>query len=227
MRFCVILPTLNEEDGIAEIINSVPNPLINKIIVIDGHSSDRTVELVKQCHKPACDIELMYQEGRGKGMAFQTFLNSFDLDSQDIYVMLDADYTYDPKEIRKMIEPIANGEADVVLGNRFESENVREVMPFTTFFGNKILTFISKILYFKDPKDVCTGYWAFTKNFLKKIRIRAKNFDLETNLFTEIVKHDFRMKTIAISYRKRVGKNKLRKYDGFIIISRLIKEFLR
>ncbi len=224
MRICVILPTLNEEDGIVKIINDVPNPLVNKIVVIDGHSCDRTVELVKQCHKPACDIELIYQEDKGKGMAFQSFLSSFDLNSQDVYVMLDADCTYDPKEIKSMTAPIIKGEADVVMGNRFESENVKEIMPFTTFFGNKILTFLSKILYFKDPKDVCTGYWAFSREFLKKIRINAKDFDLESNLFTEAVKGSFRIKSVPISYRKRVGKNKLRKYDGFVIISRLIKE---
>jgi glycosyltransferase involved in cell wall biosynthesis len=227
MRICVILPTLNEEEGITEIINDIPNPLVNKIIVVDGYSSDRTVELVKQCHKPACDIELKYQQGKGKGMAFQSFLNSFDLNSQDVYVMLDADCTYDPKEIRSMVEPIVNDEADVVMGNRFESENLKEIMPFTTFLGNKLLTFFSKILYFKDPKDVCTGYWAFSRDFIKKIRIKAKDFDLEANLFTEAVKHGFRIKPVTINYRKRVGKNKLRKYHAFVIISRLIKEIFR
>jgi dolichol-phosphate mannosyltransferase len=224
MRICVILPTLNEENGVAEIINAVPNPLVNKIIVVDGHSSDKTIEIVKQCNKPACDIEVMYQKGKGKGMAFQSFLESFDLNRQDVYVMLDADCTYDPQEMRKMILPIVNGEADVVMGNRFESENLKEVMPFTTFFGNKCLTFLSKILYFKDPKDVCTGYWAFSRNFLKKIRVEAKNFDLEANLFTESVKGGFSIKSVPINYRKRVGKNKLRKYHAFTIICRLIKE---
>jgi len=227
MKICVILPTLNEENGVAETINAVPNPLVNKIVVVDGYSSDRTIEIVKQCHKPACNIELMYQKGKGKGMAFQSFLNSFDLNSQDVYVMLDADCTYDLKDIRSMIAPIVNDEADVVMGNRFESENVKEVMPFATLLGNKLLTFLSKILYFKDSKDVCTGYWAFSRNFIKKIRIKAKNFDLEANLFTESVKHGFRIKSIPINYRKRVGKNKLRKYHAFVIMNRLVTEFFR
>lgn len=227
MKVCVILPTLNEEDGVAKIINAVPNPLVNKVVVVDGHSSDRTIEIVKQCHKPACDIELMYQKGKGKGMAFQSFLNSFDLNSQDVYVMLDADCTYDPKEIRKIITPIVNGEADVVIGNRFESGNVKKVMPFATFLGNKLLTFVSKILYFKDSKDVCTGYWAFSRDFIKKMRITAKNFDLEANLFIEAVKGGFRIKSVPITYDKRVGKNKLRKYHAFVIMSRLMREIFR
>jgi dolichol-phosphate mannosyltransferase len=224
MRICVVLPTLNEETAVAKIINDVPNPLVNKIVVIDGHSLDKTVEVVKQCHKPACGIDLIYQEGKGKGMAFQSFLNSFDLDSQDVYVMLDADCTYDPKEIRNMIAPIVNDRADVVIGNRFGSEDAKKVMPFATYFGNKLLTLISKVLYLKDPKDVCTGYWAFSRDFLKNIRIKAKNFDLEANLFSEAVKGNFRIKSVPISYRERVGKNKLRKYHAFTIVSRLTKE---
>jgi len=224
MKICVILPTLNEERGIVKIINAVPNPLVNKIIVVDGNSSDKTIELVKQCHKPACNIEFMYQKGRGKGMAFQSFLNSFDLNNQDLYVMFDADCTYDPKEIRSIITPIINNEADVVMGNRFESKNIKEVMSFTTFLGNKLLTFFSKFLYFKDPKDVCTGYWAFSREFLKKIKIKAKDFDLEANLFTEAVKHKFRIKTIPINYKQRVGVKKLRKKHGFIILFRLLRE---
>jgi hypothetical protein len=139
--------------------------------------------------------------------------------------MLDADCTYEPKEIRKIIEPIVNGEADVVMGNRFESENLKDIMPFTTVLGNNLLTFISKILYLKDPKDICTGYWAFSRNFIKKMRIRAKDFDLEANLFSEAVKRNFRIKIIPISYKSRVGQSKLMKKHGFLILYRLIREF--
>jgi len=224
MKICVILPTLNEEKGIVKIINNVPNPLVNKIVVVDGYSSDKTIELIKQCSKPACDIELMYQKGKGKGMAFQTFVDSFDLEKYDVYVMLDADCTYNPKEIKNMVLPIINNEVDVVMGNRFFNKNIRQIMPFLTFIGNKILTFLVMIFCLKDPKDVCTGYWSFSKDVLKKIKIRAKNFDLEINLFIQVVKQKFRIKTIPISYGKRVGMKKLRKRHGFIILFRLLKE---
>jgi dolichol-phosphate mannosyltransferase len=225
MKVCVILPTFNEENGIVKTINDVPNPFVNKIVVVDGHSSDRTVELVKQCKKVACDIELMYQKGNGKGMAFQSFLEQFDLDKYDAYVMLDADCTYDSKEIKSMVLPILNDEADVIMGNRFFNNDIRKVMPFSNYIGNRLLTFFAMILCFKDPKDVCTGYWSLSKDALKRIRIKAKNFDLEMNLFMQAVKQKFRIKTIPVSYGKRVGMNKLKKRHGFIILLRLIREF--
>ena len=226
MKVCALLPTLNEEKGIKKIIDSIPNPLVNDIVVIDGNSSDNTVNIAKNCQKPACDIEIMTQYGKGKGMAFQTFLDKFNLEKYDVYVMLDADCTYNPKEINNMVLPILNNEADVVMGNRFFNKNIRKIMPFSTYIGNKILTFFTMIFSFKDPKDVCTGYWAFSKDSMKKIKIKAKNFDLEMNLFIQTVKQKFRIKTIPISYKKRVGINKLRKKHGFIILFRLLKEVL-
>jgi dolichol-phosphate mannosyltransferase len=225
-KICVILPTLNEEKGIKKIIDEIPNPLVNKIVVVDGNSSDNTVSIANSCKKPDCDVEVMKQYGRGKGMAFQTFLNNFDLDEYDAYVMLDADCTYDPKEIKKIVLPILNDEADVVIGNRFSNKNIRQIMPFSTYIGNKILTFFAMLFCFKNPRDVCTGYWSFSKNFLQKIKIKAKNFDLEINLFVQAIKNKFRIKTIPITYRERVGRNKLRKKHGFIILFRLLKEVL-
>jgi len=224
MKVCAIVPTLNEENSIKRVIDGIPNPLVGDIVVIDGNSSDNTIEIAKTCKKAACDIEIMSQDGKGKGKAFQTFLDKFDLEKYDVYVMLDADCTYNPKEIGNMVLPILNNEADVVMGDRFSSKNVRQIMPFSTYIGNKLLTFFAMILNFKNPKDVCTGYWSFSKDALKKMKIRAKNFDLEMNLFTQAVKKNLRIKTIPISYGKRVGEKKLRKRHGFIIFSRLLKE---
>lgn len=225
MRICAIVPTLNEEKSIKKVIEDIPNPLVNQIVVVDGNSSDNTVNVAKNCKKPACDIEVMMQDGKGKGMAFQTFLDKFDLEKYDVYAMLDADCTYEPKEIRNMVLPILNNEADVVMGNRLFNKNIRGVMPFSTYIGNKILTFLAMVFCLKDPKDVCTGYWIFSKDVLKKIKIKAGDFDLEMNLFTQIVKNKFRIKSIPINYKERVGIKKLKKRHGFVILLRLIKEF--
>jgi dolichol-phosphate mannosyltransferase len=223
-KICVILPTLNEEKAVAKVIKELPNPTVSRVIVLDGYSSDRTVDIAKTC-RPTLDVDVIFQKGKGKGMAFQTFLNDFDLNNYDIYVMLDADYTYNPRELKHLIWPILNGEADVVVGNRFAFKEIRQLMPFTTYLGNKLLTFVASILYFKNPKDVCTGYWAFSREYLKRAKIKAKNFDLEANLFTEAIKRNYRIKIVPITYRTRVGKNKLMKRDGIVILFRLVKEF--
>lgn len=222
MNVCVLLPTLNEEKGVRKVIENMPNPVVDKIVVIDGYSSDNTILVAKSLNGRA-HAETMFQDGEGKGMAFQTFLKNFDLDDYDVYVMLDADMTYDPKEIEKVIYPILSKEADVVMGDRFYN-GLGDTMDFLTFFGNKMLTLVSGFLYFKRVKDLCTGYWAFSRNFLKEIEINAKGFDLEANIFTEAVKKNFRIKTVPIKYKTRIGEKKLKHMDGFVILKRLVKE---
>ena len=84
MKICVILPALNEEKGIKKMIDSVPNPLVSKIVVVDGNSSDNTVNIAKKCKKSACDVQVMAQNGKGKGMAFQSFIHNFDLEKSHV-----------------------------------------------------------------------------------------------------------------------------------------------
>jgi len=221
-KVCVILPTLNEERGIKKVLESLPNPIVNKVVVVDGYSGDNTIQVAKGIEQKNFQLEVMLQEGKGKGMAFQSFLKNFDLDSHDFYIMLDADYTYDPAEMKKMVLPLLDG-ADVVMGDRFSHNNLKESMTFTNYVGNKIFTFLASLFY-RRTKDVCTGYWAFSKEFLKSIKINAKGFDLEANLFSEAVKKKFKIKSVPISYGKRIGDNKLRTWHGSIILWRLLKE---
>jgi len=222
MKTCVIVPTLNEEEVIKKLLTNIPNPVANKIVVVDGYSSDSTVDIVKEFQKKL-DIDIIFQEGKGKGMAFRSFINRFDLDDYDNYVMLDADYTYDPAEMKKMLFPLFNG-IDVVMGDRLSNNHLNGSMTFTNYMGNKFLSFIASFLYTKPTKDVCTGYWAFKRKFLKNVDIKAKGFDLEVNLFSEAVKKGFRIQAIPINYGKRLGTKKLKVSHGFSILWRLLKE---
>jgi dolichol-phosphate mannosyltransferase len=224
-RICVILPALNEEEGVKKVLELMPNPVVDKVVLLDGNSVDNTVEAARSVREKYFRLEVMKQEGRGKGMAFQSFLRKFDLDSHDIYVMLDADCTYDPEELEKMVAPLFDG-ADVVMGDRFSLNHMKESMPFTTYMGNKLFTFLARSFYSKNTNDVCTGYWAFSKEFLKAAKINAKGFDLEVNLFSEAAKKKFRIESVPIRYGKRIGDKKLKMRHGFTILWRLLRERL-
>jgi glycosyltransferase involved in cell wall biosynthesis len=226
MRTCMMLPTLNEEIGIKKVIEDIPNPIVSDVIVLDGFSSDNTVINAKEANKKSFGVKVLFQEGTGKGMAFQSFQKNMNLDDYDIYVMLDADHTYDPSEVKSMISPIESGEADVVMGNRLSSPTIGNVMPFGSYLGNRMLNKVAHFLFRKNPMDMCTGYWAFTKDFMKKAKIRAKGFDLEANLFTEAVKRKFKIAAIDVSYRDRIGQKKLKYRDGLLIFLMLLKERL-
>jgi glycosyltransferase involved in cell wall biosynthesis len=226
MKMCLIVPALEEENGIRKVIESISDSRIKYIVVLDGFSGDNTVITARGLSNGKFQTGILFQEGSGKGMAFQTFLKKFDLGDFDGYVMLDADYTYDPKEIGKMVGPIIDGEADVVMGDRLSYKNVREAMPISSYVGNILLTMAARILYLKDPKDLCTGYWAFSRKFLRSASVRARGFDLEANLFAEAVNRGFRIKSVPIRYKTRIGKKKLRISHGVTILYRLFYERL-
>jgi dolichol-phosphate mannosyltransferase len=213
----IILPTLNEEEGLPLVIQGFRKQGINNLIVVDGHSKDKTLEIAKKA-----GAKIVMQEGKGKGMAFQTFLKNYPIKDNDFYIMLDTDNTYDPLDVRKFIKLLEK--YDVVTGHRTTIRyNFKE---FTHYLGNKFISLICVSLFFRWNPDICTGYWGFRGAALKKMSIKAKGFDLEANLFCQTLKCRLRHKIVKIDYYPRVGLRKLKGSDALIIIRRLIIERL-
>jgi len=211
----IVLPTLNEEKAIIKVIKSIPIEALKElgyhtsIIVIDGHSKDKTVKLAKKQ-----GAEVITQKGKGKGKAIRTAFIKLKKENPDIAVMLDADNTYNPKDIPKMILPLIINEADVTIGSRDNKSH---------FIGNAILTSMANKVFKGTITDLCTGYWAFNNKAIRQIDIKANGFDLETDLFAQVNKNKLKMKSVDIKYRRRIGKSKLKKADGLVIIGRMIR----
>jgi glycosyltransferase involved in cell wall biosynthesis len=211
----IILPTLNEEGGLPLVAGSLKKQGFDDIIVIDGHSTDRTLEIAREI-----GAKIIMQEGRGKGMAFQTFLKRYPIKDDDFYIMLDSDNSYDPKDVNKFIEALKG--CDIVTGHR---TTVRyNVNDLTHYIGNKIISFTGMLFFLKWNPDICTGYWGFRGSSLKRIKIKARGFDLESNLFCQIAKKRLRHRIIKIDYYPRVGLRKLKASDALVIIRRIITE---
>lgn len=214
-KLTIILPTLNEEKAITRVIKEAPIDAIKnigyetKILVIDGYSKDKTVKLAKMQ-----GAEVIMQEGKGKGAAFKTALKELKKNTPDITVMLDADNTYDPKEIPQMILPIITNEADITIGERTTR---------THYLGNALLTGMANIAFKGKTTDLCTGYWAFNTKAVRNIDVQANGFDLETDIFTQANKHKLRIKPVQIKYRQRIGESKITRKDSLLIISRIIR----
>ncbi|MBD3155894.1 MAG: glycosyltransferase [Candidatus Aenigmarchaeota archaeon] len=216
-KVAVVIPCLNEEKGIKKVLKKIP-PFVDKVIVVDNNSTDNTAKIAKESN-----AVVLFEGKKGKGNAFNQFMkyysNGFDA---DFVVMLDGDDTYDAREMKKIVEPLCNG-SQVVVGNRFASDNIKGIMSDQTYWGNKFLTTMAKLLYGKDPKDVCTGYWGFSKEFLNKAKIKAEGFDLEANLFAEVARNKLNLGVVPINYRSRVGESKLKYSHGFLIMWRLLR----
>ncbi len=200
MRVEVIIPTLNEEDSIGEVIEGFKRLGYKDIIVIDGNSTDRTREIAK-----AKGAKVVIQSGKGKG---QAVAEAFQIAKGDVVVLIDGDGTYLPEDVEKLLEPIRKGIADHVIGNRLENF---EKGAFTrlNLFGNKILNALFRFFYGVELKDILSGYRALKREVYKSIDLKKHGFEVEVEMTVETLANGFRIVEVPIRYVKRAGKTKL------------------
>jgi len=219
----IVIPTLNEEAGIASTMNSVQDALEGKftyeIIVVDGTSSDKTVEIAK-----TLGAKVIKQRRNGYGDALQTGFFYVDTKmSSIITVMLDADGTYEPKDIVKMAEIILKNEADFVIGNRFVKMD-KKAMTKLNKFGNKVLSgFARKLLNIKVSDTQC-GLRAFRSDLANIFYTSSIGMPFATEMLASTKSYHIKIKEIPTSYHERLGDTKLTPiHDGLRILGTIIR----
>jgi len=219
----IVIPTLNEEAGIATTINSIKKHLDGKfsfkILVVDGSSTDKTVEIAK-----SLGAKILKQRRRGYGDALQTGFYYVDTRmNSSITVMLDADGTYEPKDIIKMSEIILNGEADFVIGNRFANMD-KNAMTKLNKFGNKTLSAIARKLLKIKITDTQCGLRAFRSDLANIFFTASSGMPFATEMLSATKSYQIKIKEIPTSYHKRLGETKLTPFnDGMKILSTIIR----
>jgi glycosyltransferase involved in cell wall biosynthesis len=221
----ILLPALDEAETIGRVISKIPKKELTNlgykvdIMVVDGHSKDMTCEIAS-----AMGARLLKQKGFGKGNALQTAFENFE---GRYLFMLDADDTYNPKEILRMLPPLEKGEADVIMGSRLKGSISKGAMSRLNYIGNIALTRTANVLFPNGHKvsDVCTGMWGFTDEVIHALDIESPSFDVEAEMYAKCVKSGFMVSEVNITYSKRTNANKLSSLrDGAKIWFRLLKE---
>lgn len=191
---CVLVPTLNEEDAIAEVIGEFRTMGFENILVIDGHSSDRTVELAKEA-----GARVVVQSGKGKGQALE---EAFDLIESEYIVMIDGDGTYLPAEVHLLLDPILAGRADHVMGNRFGNLQ-KGALTRLNSAGNRLINFFFRLIYGVPLNDILTGYRSFTREGVSRLDLTMAGFEIETEMTVDSVKKGLAIAEVPITYRAR------------------------
>ena len=220
----VIVPTLNEEKNIAEVIGELKHIGFSDILIVDGNSTDRTVAIAKKF-----GVDVIDQNGKGKGNALRQAFN-YDGLNGDVVVMMDADGSMSPKEIPKFFDALVS-DVDMVKGSRFLPSGYSEDMNLIRRIGNQFLLALVNWLWSTRYTDLCYGFAAFRRDILKKLcpHLKSTYFEIETEIFIKARKLGLKVAEVpSIEYRRKHGKSNLSTFtDGFRILKTIIEELVR
>jgi len=205
----VIIPTINEEQGIGKTIDQVPRPddLDIEVLVVDTDSADRTKEVARS--KGATVIN---ESRRGYGRAYKT---GFEQAKGEIVVTLDADCTYPAETVPDLVRTLFKDNLDFITTNRF-AKMKKGAMSRKHRFGNWVLNVTTKLLFGVKFKDSQSGMWAFRRSILSKIELISDGMPMSEELKIEAYKKGFKCTELPIEYRPRVGEVKLSSWkDGW------------
>ncbi|WP_435096273.1 S-layer glycoprotein N-glycosyltransferase AglJ [Halarchaeum sp. P4] len=214
---CVLIPTLDEAETIGEVIESFKDEGFDEFLVVDGHSTDDTREIAR-----AKGARVVEQSGAGKGQAVREGVGYVE---RPYVLMLDGDGTYRAADADAMLEPLLEGRAEHVIGDRF-ADMEEGAMSTLNGIGNSIINRAFSFIHGHDFRDILSGYRAFTTESFDRMHLTADGFAIETEMAVECAKLDITTRVVDITYLERpeASDTNLRPFrDGARIIFALYK----
>lgn len=222
MKLSVVIPVYNEVGNIKEILKRVrATRLASEIIVVDDCSQDGTRAVLQHLDGKGGVHVVLHEQNRGKGAAVRTGMERA---RGDVILIQDADLEYSPHDYPMLLQPIEEGIAEVVYGSRFLGGPRRAVM-FWHMIANKLLTFMTNILYDAILSDMETGYKVFRREVIDGMTLRSSRFDFEPEFTAKVLKRHHRIYEVPISFNPRdysEGK-KIKLRDAFQAVWTLLK----
>src|SRR3972149_1954663 len=219
----VVVAALNEEIGIGPTLEELQGVLADShLVVVDGNSVDRTVEIAKNM---GADVSL--QEGVGKGDAMFQGIKLLH-PSVRYVVFTDADYSYPAEYIPKMVEVLdQDPDVGMVIGDRFNGE-LDFAKSFTNPFyvGNRLIALAQHVLNGIKLNDPLSGLRVVRADVVRGWKPKSKGFDVEAEINFLVEREGYRIVEIPIDYRSRLGEKKLKVRHGFGILKRIVAESL-
>jgi glycosyltransferase involved in cell wall biosynthesis len=215
-RITVVIPCLNEEQGIAEVLRRMP-PFVDEVIVVDNASTDRTAEVARNL-----GAIVIREDVRGYGRSYK---KGFSMATGDIIVTLDGDHSYPPDAISYLLEAFFHLEADFLNASRFPVRDPR-AMSFKHKIGNLILSLAMSLLFFRWVRDSQSGMWVFRRSILQNMKLVSDGMAFSEEIKIEaLLQPGLRFEEISILYSSRLGEIKLNPWrDGLYNLWFLVKK---
>jgi glycosyltransferase involved in cell wall biosynthesis len=216
LRITAIIPCLNEEQGVEEVLARMPG-YVDEVIVVDNGSTDRTGDVAR-----TLGAKVVREDIRGYGRAYK---KGFAHATGDVIVTLDGDHSYPVDAISYLLEAFLHLSVDFLNASRFPVQD-RTSMSFKHRIGNIILSTTMSLLFFRWVHDSQSGMWVFRRSILDQIRLDADGMAFSEEIKVEAIKHpQIRFAEIPVMYRSRLGEIKLNPWrDGIRNILYLFKK---
>jgi glycosyltransferase involved in cell wall biosynthesis len=197
----VIIPALNEEEAISQVVAAVPRDIVSQVIVVDNSSTDRTAEVAR-----AAGAIVLAESERGYGAACHAGLMASD--GADILVFLDGDRSDVPEEIQLVLGPIIQGQADLVIGSRLAGRREPGAMPPHALFGNWLASKVLRFLYRVRISDL-GSFRAIRRGALLDLGMQERTFGWPVEMIAKAARRGYRIVEVPVSYRRRIGRSKV------------------
>ena len=202
----VVVPTLNEEEAIARVIQELNGVGLRNVMVVDGYSKDRTIEIARKS-----GATVLLQQGKGKTGALKTAIDNM---QTPYFIVIDGDFTYDASSIARLVAHMHH--YDEVIGARVPTD--RKSMTGLHKFGNRVITRLFNLMMNTNLSDICSGLYLLKTEKMREIELETSGFDVEVEIAAQIATTG-RITEVPCDYRPRVGRQKLSTWkSGFRIV---------
>jgi glycosyltransferase involved in cell wall biosynthesis len=216
----VIIPCLNEEQGIESVLRAMPD-FVDEVIVVDNNSTDRTSEVAA-----SLGAKVIREDVRGYGRSYK---RGFAMATGALIITLDGDHSYPVDALSYLIEAFLHLDVDFLNASRFPVQD-SQAMSFKNKFGNLVLSLAMTVLFLRWVRDSQSGMWVFRRSILKEMKLESDGMAFSEEIKVEALRSPrIRFREISIQYSSRLGETKLNAWrDGFRNLTFLFqKRFFR
>jgi glycosyltransferase involved in cell wall biosynthesis len=219
-EIAVLIPCYNEEITIAGVVRDFRKELPGALVcVFDNDSTDASAQRAR-----AAGADVIHEPRRGKGFVVQSIFRHIDA---DVYIVVDGDATYPAPAVHSLVAPIADGQADMVVGSRLHAQSQSEFAHLNRW-ANRLVLFILNLVFRVRLTDVLSGYRAFNRSFVKNLALFGGGFEIETELTIKAVARGYRILEVPVDLvgRPAGSHSKIHFFrDGMLILTTILTLF--